>query len=61
MGFGCQVNPIYYEFVTSGLLKKLMGGSGVVNMIAPLPIAEYGPSPITLFALTLAQIEEPHS
>jgi len=40
MGLGCQVNPIYYEFVTSGLLKKLIGGSGVVNMIAPLPIAE---------------------
>jgi hypothetical protein len=47
-------NPILVSVVTDALFKRLMGGLGIVTIVAPLPAVDSLDSPQTLDADTFA-------
>lgn len=47
-------NPIFVSEVTVALFKRLMGGLGMVTMVAPLPAVDSLDSPQTFEADTFA-------
>jgi hypothetical protein len=54
LGPACQVRPIWYAVVNELTPERLIGASGVIIIIAPLPPAEVPDDPMILNDYTLA-------